>query len=56
MNPIFLGGAALGRLVSHPHAIEVAASGGHVTLIGPILSYETRPLLRRCAACRACAR
>ena len=38
--------AELGRLVSHPHAIEVAASGGHVTLIGPILSYETRPLLR----------
>jgi len=38
--------AALGRMVSHPHAIEVAASGGHVTLIGPILSYEVRPLLR----------
>src|ERR671914_2548723 len=29
--------AALGRVVSHPHAIEVAASGGHVTLLGPIL-------------------
>jgi uncharacterized membrane protein len=38
--------AALGRVVSHPHAIEAAASGGHVTLIGPILSYEVRPLLR----------
>ena len=38
--------AALGRVVSHPHAIETAASGGHVTLIGPILSYEVRPLLR----------
>jgi uncharacterized membrane protein len=38
--------AALGRMVSHPHAIEVAASGGHVTLLGPILSYEVRPLLR----------
>jgi uncharacterized membrane protein len=38
--------AELGRVVSHPHAIEVAASGGHVTLIGPILSYEVRPLLR----------
>jgi hypothetical protein len=38
--------ADLGRVVSHPHAIEVAASGGHVTLIGPILSHEVRPLLR----------
>jgi uncharacterized membrane protein len=38
--------AELGRVVSHPHAIEVAASGGHVTLIGPILSYEARPLLK----------
>lgn len=38
--------AALGRVVSHPHAIEVSASGGHVTLIGPVLSYETRPLLK----------
>src|SRR5262245_10926956 len=38
--------AELGRLVSHPHAIEVASAGGHVTLIGPILSHEVRPLLR----------
>jgi uncharacterized membrane protein len=38
--------AALGRVVSHPHAIEVAASGGHVTLAGPILAHEVRPLLR----------
>src|SRR5688572_9635369 len=38
--------AALGRVVSHPHAIEASASGGHVTLIGPILSCEARPLLR----------
>ena len=38
--------AELGRVVSHPHAIEVAAVGGHVTLIGPILSHEVRPLLR----------
>ena len=48
--------AALGRVVSHPHAIEVAAGGGHVTLIGPILSYEVRPLLkavRRVAGVRA---
>jgi uncharacterized membrane protein len=38
--------AELGRVVSHPHAIEVAANGGHLTLIGPILSYEVRPLLQ----------
>jgi uncharacterized membrane protein len=38
--------AELGRVVSHPHAIEVSASGGHVALIGPILSYEVRPLLK----------
>lgn len=48
--------AALGRVVSHPHAIEVAADGGHIALIGPILSYEVRPLLkavRRVAGVRA---
>src|ERR687897_2501449 len=38
--------AELGRVVSHPHAIEVAAGGGHVTLTGPILGHEVRPLLR----------
>ncbi|HWM42334.1 MAG TPA: SRPBCC family protein [Burkholderiales bacterium] len=48
--------AELGRVVSHPHAIEVAADGGHIALIGPILSYEVRPLLkslRRVAGVRA---
>jgi uncharacterized membrane protein len=38
--------AALGRHVSHPHAIEVAAGGGHVTLEGPVLAREVRPLVR----------
>jgi uncharacterized membrane protein len=38
--------AELGRAVSHPHAIEVAADHGHVTLSGPVLSEEVRPLLR----------
>jgi uncharacterized membrane protein len=38
--------AELGRYVSHSHAIEVAAEGGHITLSGPILAEEVRPLLR----------
>ncbi len=38
--------AALGRVVSHPHAIEVNANCGHVRLDGPILSREVRPLIR----------
>ena len=38
--------AELGRVVSHPHALGVAADRGHVTLSGPVLSEEVRPLLR----------
>src|SRR5918999_503023 len=38
--------AELGRVVSHPHAVDVAVDHGHVTLSGPILSEEVRPLLR----------
>lgn len=38
--------AELGRIVSHPHSVEVSAAGGHVTLAGPILAEEVRPLLR----------
>ena len=38
--------AELGRFVSHSHAIEVSAEGGHVTLSGPILADEVRPVLR----------
>jgi uncharacterized membrane protein len=37
--------AALGRVVSHPHAIEVSAHSGHVAVSGPILAEETRALL-----------
>jgi uncharacterized membrane protein len=37
--------AILGRYVSHPHAIEVAASDGLVTLSGPILEREVHSLL-----------
>jgi uncharacterized membrane protein len=38
--------AALGRAVSHPHAIEVAAQGGHVYVAGPILAHEVRGFLK----------
>jgi uncharacterized membrane protein/osmotically-inducible protein OsmY len=37
--------AKLGRHVSHPHAVEVSASDGVVTLRGPILQHEQKPLL-----------
>jgi uncharacterized membrane protein len=38
--------AELGRFVSHPHSINVASEGGHITVAGPILAEEARPLLR----------
>lgn len=38
--------AKLGRIVSHPHAINVAASNGVVTLSGPILQAEVPRLLK----------
>lgn len=42
---------SLGRLVSHPHAIDVVANeDGHVTLSGQILRREVPRLLRRVAA------
>ena len=37
--------AKLGRVVSHPHAIEVGVRDGRVTLSGPILLEEVQPLL-----------
>jgi len=37
--------ARMGRLVSHPHAIQVGAHRGKVTLSGPILAREAGPLL-----------
>jgi uncharacterized membrane protein/uncharacterized protein YwbE len=37
--------AILGRYVSHPHAIEVSAGDGLVTLSGPILEAEVHALL-----------
>lgn len=38
--------AKMGRYVSHPHAIEVAVSGGLVTLTGSILESEAHAFLR----------
>jgi uncharacterized membrane protein len=38
--------AALGRVVSHPHAVQVSVDRGHVSVSGPILSDEVRPLLK----------
>lgn len=35
----------VGRVVSHPHSIEVAAHRGTVTLSGPILEIEVDPLI-----------
>jgi uncharacterized membrane protein len=35
----------LGRVVSHPHAIQVKVVNGLVTLTGPILAHEEHPLL-----------
>lgn len=38
--------AKLGRIVSHPHAISVAANAGVVTLSGPILADEVNRVVR----------
>jgi uncharacterized membrane protein len=38
--------AALGRVVSHPHAVEVFVNAGHVSLSGPVLAHEARLLVR----------
>ena len=38
--------ARIGRVVSHPHSIEVQAAGGRVRLEGPVLADEVRRLLR----------
>lgn len=37
--------AKLGRVVSHPHALDVSVRDGQVTLSGPILAHEVEPLL-----------
>jgi uncharacterized membrane protein len=44
--------AALGRVVSHPGAVHVSASNGHVSLTGPILSSEHGRLMQAMRAVR----
>jgi hypothetical protein len=44
--------AELGRVCSHPKAITVFASGGHVTLSGPILAAERAGVLRAVGSVR----
>jgi uncharacterized membrane protein len=39
--------AELGRLVSHPGAVEVAVDSGRVTLSGPVLAHEADKLVSR---------
>lgn len=41
-----------GRVVSHPHAIEVTARDGKVTLRGPVLAHEVQELLARVSGTR----
>jgi hypothetical protein len=47
--------ARLGRVVAHPHAIQVGANHGRVTLSGPVLASEVVPLLRAVRAVRGVA-
>ena len=44
--------ARLGRVTSHPRAIDVEVQGGQVTLRGPVLSAETQDLLSTAAGVR----
>ena len=37
--------ARIGRMVAHPHAIQVGALGGRVTLSGPVLAHEAAGLV-----------
>lgn len=44
--------AKLGRIVSHPHAVEILALDGEVTVAGDVLASEIRPLLAAVRAVR----
>jgi uncharacterized membrane protein len=47
--------SAIGRVVSHPGAIEVKAEGGQVTLTGPVLAREHKDLLQTVESVRGVA-
>ena len=47
--------AKLGRVVSHPSAIDVLVTAGNVTLRGPILKREWKPALREIGSVRGVA-
>ena len=42
----------IGRVVSHPHAIEITEQGGRIVVSGPILAREVADLLRAVRAVR----
>jgi uncharacterized membrane protein len=44
--------SAMGRIVSHPHAVRVSAQNGRITLIGPILAHEASHLIARVQSVR----
>lgn len=44
--------AAMGRVISHPGAIDVAAKQGHVTLTGDVLRHEHKALIECVSAVR----
>jgi osmotically-inducible protein OsmY len=44
--------AEIGRVVSNPGAIQVAAEEGHVTLSGPVLEHEVEELLSSASSVR----
>ena len=44
--------AKLGRVCSHPRAVDVYANDGEVTLIGPVLADEVRDMLSAAASVR----
>ena len=48
--------ACLGRVVSHPGAIDVSVSDGHVTLGGTVLAHEYRQLMRAVQSVRGVLR
>jgi uncharacterized membrane protein len=44
--------ARIGRVCSHPHALDVMAHSGHVTLSGPILAREVDHVLKQVSSVR----